>query len=771
MALPVLSSYRLQLRGESSGFAFTFADAEDLLDYLDGLGVSHLYLSPILTAARGSNHGYDVTDPTTVSPELGGPDGLARLSAAARSRGMGLIVDIVPNHVGIDDPQQNAWWWDVLRHGRDSPYAAFFDIDWELDEAGRIVLPILGSDDDVADLKVDADLLRLGDLALPIAPGTGAGSGPEVHDRQHYRMVGWRNGVCGYRRFFSITSLAGLRQEDRAVFDASHAEVARWFGAGIVDGVRIDHPDGLSDPCGYLAWLRELTGPDAWIVIEKILAADEALEPTLPVAGTTGYDVLRQVGGVFVDPAGEPALTALVDSAGVDYRAMPKLLAELKTHAATDTLASELARLRRAIAAAAGTDHPQLPEAIAALLTHIGVYRSDYPGLVALLPTALAETQSESPRLGPALEVLAAALAHDGAHADEPATRLQQLCGAVTAKAVEDCLFYRDARLVSLNEVGGEPHRFGVGLAEFHHNAAVRARLWPQTMTTLTTHDTKRGEDVRARIGVLSQVPSLWTEFVTRWEVRAPSPDPATGQFLWQNIFGVWPVSGQITAELRGRLHAYTEKAIREAAWHTSWNDPDAAFEDAVHRWLDTILDGPVAGQLTELVAKLNPHAASDALGQKLLALTVPGVPDIYQGTELWDDSLVDPDNRRAVDYAARRAALKELQHPKIRVVATALRVRRSRPEAFLRGDYAPVLAEGEASDHVVAFRRGADIVVAVTRWTVRLAESGWGSNTVVPLPAGTWKDALNGAVADGPTSAAQLFADLPVALLERHHD
>lgn len=769
MDLPILSTYRLQLRGESSGSAFTFADAEDLLDYLDDLGVTHLYLSPIMTATTGSSHGYDVTDPTTVSPELGGRDGLARLSAAARARGLGLVVDIVPNHVGIDQPRQNPWWWDVLRNGRSSPYATFFDIDWDLDQDGRIVLPVLGSDEDAADLTVDGDVLRLGDLALPIAPGTAGGTGPEVHDRQHYRLVGWRNGVCGYRRFFSITSLAGLRQEDRAVFDATHAEVGRWFAEGLVDGVRIDHPDGLSDPCGYLAWLRELVGPSAWIVIEKILAVDEALEPTLPVGGTTGYDVLREVGGLFVDPQGAPALTALVESSGVDHRALPDMLADLKIRSATDTLGSELSRLRRSIAAAAGADHPQLPAAVATLLTHLGVYRSDYPGLVALLPTALAETEAAAPELGPALQVLAAALARGG----EPATRLQQLCGAVTAKSVEDCLFYRDARLVSLNEVGGEPHRFGVGAAEFHHSAASRARMWPQAMTTLTTHDTKRGEDVRARIGVLSQVPSLWAEFVARWETRAPSPDPATGQFLWQNIFGVWPVSGQVTRELRDRLHGYAEKAIREAAWHTSWNDPDTDFEDAIHRWLDSVLDGPVAGQLTELVAQLNPHAASDALGQKLLALTVPGIPDVYQGTELWDDSLVDPDNRRPVDYAARRAALHELQHPKIRVVTTALRVRRAHPDSFLRGDYVPVLADGDAADHVVAFRRGSnggDIVVAVTRWTVRLAESGWG-NTVLPLPDGTWKDALTGAVADGPTSAAQLFADLPVVLLERHHD
>ena len=766
MAFPVLSTYRLQLRGSSSGFGFTFADAENLLDYLDELGVSHVYLSPIITAARGSSHGYDVTDPTTVSAELGGPDGLARLSAAARARGMGLIVDIVPNHVGVDQPEQNAWWWDVLRHGRSSPYATFFDIDWDLDESGRIVLPILGSDDDVADLQVDGELLRLGDLALPIAPGTGQGTGPEVHDRQHYRLVGWRSGIVGYRRFFSITSLAGLRQEDRAVFDASHAEVARWFSEGLVDGVRIDHPDGLADPSGYLAWLRELLGPDAWIVIEKILAVDEALEPTLPINGTTGYDVLREVGGVFVDPAGATALTELVTSAGVDFHATPMTVADLKIHAATDTLASELRRLRRSIVAAAGTDHQLLAEAVAALLSHIEVYRSDYPGLAAVLPTALAETQAAQPELAPALQVIAAGLASGG----EPATRLQQLCGAVTAKAVEDCMFYRDARLVSLNEVGGEPHRFGVGGAEFHHSAATRLRMWPQTMTTLTTHDTKRGEDVRARIGVLSQVPSLWTEFLARWEIAAPSPDVATGQFLWQNIFGVWPASGQVSDELRGRLHAYAEKAIREASWHTSWNDPDAAFEEAIHRWVDTVLDGPVAGQLTELVAQLNSHAASDALGQKLLALTVPGIPDIYQGTELWDDSLVDPDNRRPVDYAARRAALTELQHPKIRVATTALRLRRCRPDTFLHGAYVPVLAAGDASDHIVAFRRGDDVVVAVTRWTVRLSEAGWG-NTVLPLPDGSWTDTLTGAVASGPTSAAELFANLPVVLLERNSD
>jgi (1->4)-alpha-D-glucan 1-alpha-D-glucosylmutase len=762
MAFPVLSTYRLQLRGKSSGFGFTFADAENLLDYLGELGVSHLYLSPILTPVGGSAHGYDVTDPTTVSAELGGAEGLARLSSAARARGMGLVVDIVPNHVGVDKPDQNPWWWDVLRHGESSAYAPFFDIDWELAD-GRIVLPVLGSDDDAADLTVDGGLLRLGNLAFPIAPGTDDGTGPEVYDRQHYRLIGWRNARGGYRRFFSITSLAGLRQEDRSVFDTSHAEVARWFAEGLVDGVRIDHPDGLWDPSGYLCRLRELIGPDAWIVIEKILAVDEALEPTLPIDGTTGYDTLREIGGIFVDPNGAPALTALFESAGIDYQQMPAMLADLKTAAATDTLAAELDRLRRSIVAAAGGDHPQLPAAVAALLTHIDVYRSDYPGLTAILPTALAKTQSAAPEFDAPLQLIATALA-DG---DEPAARLQQLCGAVTAKAVEDCLFYRDARLVSLNEVGGEPHRFGVGAAEFHHRAAARARLWPQTMTTLSTHDTKRGEDVRTRIGVLSQVPSLWAEFVARWETVAPAPDPATGLFLWQNIFGVWPATGEITGELRDRLHAYGEKAMREAAWHTSWLEPNADFEAAVHGWLDAVLDGPVARELTNLVTRLQPHTQNDALGQKLLALTVPGVPDIYQGTELWDDSLVDPDNRRPVDYATRRQALNSLQHPKIRVVKAALKLRRARPDTFLRGGYHPVLAAGASADHVVAFLRGDDVLIAVTRWTVHLEQNGWG-DTAVELPDGSWTDALTGAVVTGRVQAVELFAELPVALLER---
>lgn len=741
MAFPVLSTYRLQMRGSASGAAFTFDDAIEVLDYLDNLGVSHLYLSPILTAVEGSTHGYDVTDPTTVSAELGGPHGLARLSEAARARGMGLIVDIVPNHLGVDKPEQNRWWFDVLEHGRSSPYASYFDIDWDLDPDGRIILPVLGSDNDAA------------------PPGYPA-------DNQHYRLTGWRTGVCGYRRFFSITSLAGLRQEDRAVFDATHVEVKRWFDEGLVDGVRIDHPDGLSNPAGYLAWLRELAGPQAWIVVEKILAVDEPLDMALPVAGTTGYDALREIGGLFVDPAGAGPLTELFNSSGIDYADLPDLARRLKAEAVTTTLASELGRVCRTIVASTGIGHADLPTAVAELISRIPVYRSDYLSLSLVLSEALAQTSSAHPELADPLAIVSAALSTSTA----AAVRIQQLCGAATAKSMEDCLFYRDARLVSLNEVGGEPERFGVSIAEFHQRAATRARLWPHAMIALSTHDTKRGEDVRARIGVLSQVPSLWEQYVGAWQRRTPPPDPATGLFLLQNMFGIWPADGAVTDELRGRLHAYAEKAIRESGMHTSWHDPDTEFEASVHTWIDAVIDGPVATELVGLLGRLDLHARSDALGQKLLALTVPGVPDVYQGTELFEDSLVDPDNRRPIDYRARRDALAAMNHPKIRVVSAALRLRRDRPATFTDGGYTPVLAQGPAADHLVAFMRGDDMLTAVNRHTIRLSEKGWG-DTSLTLPSGTWTDRISGGRFSGTVLAVELFADLPVALLVRDDD
>lgn len=733
----------------------TFDDALALLPYLDDLGVSHLYLSPVLTAVAGSTHGYDVTDPTAISAELGGPEGFARLSAAARARGMGLVVDIVPNHVGVERPEQNPWWWDVLAHGRSSRFSAYFDIDWDLDPDGRIVLPVLGSDADVDDLAVDGDVLRLGDRSWPIRPGTGAGTAAEVYARQAYRLTGWQSGFCGYRRFFSITSLAAVRQEDPDVFDASHAEIGRWFREGLVDGLRVDHIDGLTDPAGYLSRLRELTGPDAWIVAEKILAADEPLEPSLPIGGTTGYDVLREIGGLFVDPDGADVLTELARETRCDVR-------ELKVKVATETLASELSRLCRAIVRVTGTDDAALPTAIAEVVSRVGVYRTDYRVLSAVLPEAISETTSAAPELAPALQLVTTALQQP-----EPAARLQQLCGAVTAKAVEDTQFYRDARLVSLNEVGGTPERFGMSTAEFHQRAAARRGDWPATMVTLSTHDTKRSEDVRARITVLSQCADRWARRVKRWTTVCLPPDEGTGLFLWQNIIGVWPVSGDVDDSVRERLHAYAEKAIREAELHTDWEQPDREFEGAVRDWIDALLDGPVANEVTAFVGQLDEAARCDAVAQKLLALTVPGIPDVYQGTELFDDSLVDPDNRRPVDFARRQTELTALSHPKIRVVAAALRSRRERPDTYLSGDYTPIVADGPAADHVIAFLRGSDVLVVVPRWTLKLDQSDC-ADTAIALPEGDWTDRLTGRTWSGTVTADALFAELPGALLEK---
>ncbi len=446
------------------------------------------------------------------------------------------------------------------------------------------------------------------------------GSAAEVYGRQHYRLIGWKRNVCGYRRFFSITSLAGLRQEDRSVFDATHVEVKRWFTEGLVDGIRIDHPDGLSDPAGYLRWLRELTGPDAWIVIEKILAVDEALDPTLPVAGTTGYDALREIGGLFVDPTGKQALTELVDSAGGDYALTPVVARELKIDAINETLRSELGRLCRAIVAAADDDHPDLAAAVAALLSHIGVYRSDYLSLATVLPVALAETADEAPHFAEPLAIIAVAIATS----TEVAARLQQLCGAATAKSMEDCLFYRDARLISLNEVGGEPEWFGVGAAEFHDR-----RRGPGPPVAVgdddavhPRHQARRGRprpDRRAVAGAVA---------VGRagGQVGRGRASPRPGDCTLPAAERVRSVAGRRRRSPRScatRLHAYAEKAIREAGTHTTWNDPDDGFESAVHDWLDEVFDGPVGTELTSLVARLDAYGHGDALGQKLIQLTV----------------------------------------------------------------------------------------------------------------------------------------------------
>ncbi|WP_082392879.1 malto-oligosyltrehalose synthase [Nocardia arizonensis] len=784
----VRSTYRLQLRPDT----LTFADARTIAEYLQQLGISHLYLSPILTATHGSTHGYDVVDPTTVAAALGGPAGLKALSDEVRSRGMGLIVDLVPNHVGVADPRQNPWWWDVLRNGRESSFQHFFDIDWSSGNGagGRLALPVLQNDNDPAALTVDRSgaepMLALHDLRFPIAPGTDGDNALRIHDRQHYRLVSWKAGVCTYRRFFAVSSLAAIRQEDPEVFEISHRELAAWCEHDLIDGVRIDHPDGLSDPSSYLARLRRVIGPQRLLLVEKILANREPLDATLPVDGTTGYDALAGLGGVLIDPEGEQVLTELsrrFAGHGSDRAWVGETEHRIKRAVAESILAPEVRRLVAAIkrdAVADSFDTLALTNATIEVLAFMPVYRADYAPLAGMTGAVVAEVEKRNSELTVPLSVLVTALAAKG----EAAVRFGQVCGAITAKAVEDTMFYQGARLVSLQEVGGNPARFGHSLNEFHLANTERAERWPATMTTLSTHDTKRGEDVRARIGVLSQAAGIWARSVESWLEQTPPPDGATALFLLQNMFGVWPADGRPASSvpgLRERLHLFAEKAIREAGTRTSWEEPDAEFESTVHGWIDAVIDGPVGSELGDLVHDLAPHAWSDSLAQKLLQLCGPGVPDVYQGCELWEDSLVDPDNRRPVDFAARIGMLQSLTGTptldtsgaaKMWIVAYALWLRRERPDCFVGGNYLPLFALGDHADRLVAYARGRagaapEVIVAATRHSVGLVESGWG-DTTLDLPAGNWTDRLTGQSFQGRATLSTLFGRLPVALLVR---
>ncbi|MBF6239604.1 malto-oligosyltrehalose synthase [Nocardia otitidiscaviarum] len=785
---PVRSTYRLQLRPD----ALTFADARAIAEYLQQLGISHLYLSPVLTAMPGSTHGYDVTDPTTVSAALGGPAGFKALSDEVRGRGMGLIVDLVPNHVGVADPRQNPWWWDVLRNGKQSPYAHYFDIDWSTGNGagGRIALPVLAGETDVAALSVDRTgpepMLALRDLRFPIAPGTDGENALRTHDKQHYRLVTWKSGLCGYRRYFTVGGLAAVRQEETAVFDATHRELAAWCEHDLIDGVRVDHPDGLARPTEYLTRLRRLIGPQRLLLVEKVLSNREPLDATLPIDGTTGYDALADLGGVLLDPDGEPALTELsrrFTGHGSDRAWFTEQEHRIKRAVAETMLVPEMRRLVAAIkrdAKAETCDTMALTNATIEVLSFMPVYRTDYAPLAGMVGAVVAEVARRNSELTTPLQVLVTALAVGG----EAATRFHQVGGAITAKAVEDTMFYRAARLVSLQEMGADPVRFGCSPIEFHLANAERATRWPAGMTALSTHDTKRGEDVRARIGVLSQVADTWAQAVTAWDEIAPGPDGATTLFLLQNMFGVWPADGRPAATvpgLRDRLHLFAEKAMREAGTRTSWEEPDIEFEQAVHQWIDTVIDGPVGAELGDLVADLAPHAWSDSLAQKLLQLGGPGIPDVYQGCELWEDSLVDPDNRRPVDFNHRILLLQSLTGTpdldpsgaaKMWIVAYALWLRRERPECFVGGTYTPLFATGDHAQRLIAYARGRrgeppEVIVAATRHSVALAETGW-TDTVLDLPQGDWTDRLTGHTFSGRARLEKLFARLPVALLVR---
>jgi len=732
------STYRLQLTS-----SFTLFDAAEVVPYLADLGVDWVYLSPILEAEEGSEHGYDVLRHDRVDPSRGGAEGLAALSAAAREHGLGVLVDIVPNHVGVASPVPGTWWWDVLQHGASSRYASWFDIDWEAG-GGKVLWPVVG-DDDTGSIEVDAGegVVRYHDFTLPMAPGT------STLEEQHYELASWRraDSELNYRRFFTVKELSGIRVEDPEVFDASHVEIRRWFDEGLVDGLRVDHPDGLRDPGDYLDRLAELTG-GGYVLVEKILEPGEELPTSWATAGTTGYDAMALIDRVLTDPA--PGLPLLPE--GVDFHDM----VHATKRAVTDQgLRAEVRRIVRELPATS-VDTATLEDAVAELLTCFPVYRSYLPRGREHLDEAFTAARASRPDLGPAYDALEGVLSDP----EQPAARrFQQTSGMVMAKGVEDCAFYRYARLTSLNEVGGDPSVFSVPVADFHEAMAKRQREWPHAMTAGTTHDTKRGEDTRARIAVLAELPEVWQTHLDRLQELAPISDPAFASLLWQAVLGVWPAS-------RERLHGYAEKAMREAGDHTTWTDPDEAFEAEVHRAVDAAYDVPeVAAELDALLGRFAEPGWANALSAKLLSLTSPGVPDVYQGSELWEFNLVDPDNRASVDFDLRRAVLAgTAQDPaavKLHLVGSALRLRRARPELF--ASYTPLEATGSAAEHVVAFDRGGVVAVA-TRLPVGLAEAGGWRDTELTLPKGEWVDALTGRPAS--SSLAELLSRHPVALL-----
>jgi len=753
------STYRLQVRA-----SFDLHAAADACDYLATLGAGAVYLSPLLPSVRGSDHGYDVVGFDTIDAARGGIDGWTRLLAAARARGLELVADIVPNHTGVADARQNPAWWDLLRLGAESAYASWFDIDWNL---GRLLLPVLGDAFDPSELEVVGGELRYYENRFPLAPGTEPApdeSAAAVHDRQHYELVNYRRADTeqNYRRFFAVTTLAGLRVEDQAVFTATHEQITRWLHEDAIDGLRIDHPDGLTDPRGYLVRLRALAGDDAWITVEKILEPGEDLPDDWPVDGTTGYDALAEVGGLFIDPSAEAAFGGLYRELTGDESGFAEHVERGKRDAVSTILQSEVSRLARL---APGND--QVAEALSELLVAFPVYRSYLPVGAPHLATAIERASAARPDL---VDTIGALCSRLGDPSDELCVRFQQTSGAVMAKGVEDSAYYRYTRFIALNEVGGDPARFGIGPADFHAAQRRRQQNAPCGMTTLSTHDTKRGEDVRARLAVLSELPDEWAGLARRLMAAAPVPDPTLGYLLWQTFAG----AGFIEPE---RMHAYAEKAMREAALGTTWIDPDAAFEAAVHAAVDAAYDSPeVRDPLTEFVTRIAPFGLTNSLAQKLVQLTMPGVPDVYQGTELWENSLVDPDNRRAVDFDARRALLDILDGAveappidgsgaaKLWVVSRTLRLRRDWPDLF--AGYDPLAAEGAAAEHAVAFDRGGAITVA-TRLPVRLERDGGWRDTTMEL-AGKCTDVISGTSYRGTVALADLLGGYPVALLVR---
>lgn len=808
----VRATMRLQLHQ-----GFTFADAARLAPYLARLGISHLYSSPILTARTGSMHGYDVTDPTRINPELGGEEGFRRLVAALRAERLGLIVDIVPNHMAADPA--NPWWRDVLRQGQASRHARMFDIDWHPDNPlleGKLLVPVLGRQygDALAagEIVLTRDAtewqVRCSDHVLPIAPCdqaeiealSPAAYHPATEDgrarlhrlleRQHYRLAWWRTAgdEINWRRFFDINELVGVRVEDPEVFETTHALLFSLYAEGLIDGVRVDHVDGLADPRGYCRRLRarlhELAlERTAYIVVEKILGAQESLAADWGVDGTSGYDFMDEVNAVQHDPAAQAPLESLwATLSGRSAAFMQEAVAarrellERSFTAQLDGVTAALHCVALQQPATRDASRPALRRAAVELLAHFPVYRSyavgdDRPDADGpLLAQALDEAREAQNLVDPSVLTLIVDClrAPDGPARRVATTRFQQLSAPIAAKAVEDTAFYRYGRLLSRNDVGFDAGRLGAGSAEFHRRCAARRERIPDAMLATATHDHKRGEDVRARLAVVSEMPDEWAATLRRWMAMnaahraavdgAPAPSPGDEVMLYQTILGCWPMMLDPADDgsrdrFAARIARWQEKALHEAKLVTSWTSPNRPYEAAARVFLDRILGAgsrfPAA--VARCAERVSAAGAVNGLAQVLLKLTVPGVPDLYQGTEFWDQSLVDPDNRRPVDFDERSRALEAAHSPtelttcwrdgrvKQALIARVLEARRHRPTLFARGDYTPLEVEGPCAAHVIAFARrrdGASLVTIVPRLPLALLPSGDG----ILIPPAAWQ-------------------------------
>ncbi|MFL5236603.1 MAG: malto-oligosyltrehalose synthase [Rhizomicrobium sp.] len=836
------ATYRIQFHK-----LFPFVAAVPLAPHLRRLGISHVYTSPILKARAGSMHGYDVVDHSILNPELGGEAGFRRLAAALGENGLGLIVDIVPNHMAAD--AGNGWWMDVLARGRASRFASYFDVDWDVLD-GKILLAILGrpywqaleAREVALERKDGKPLLRYFDHVLPLRPQdenvdpaafSTSEALHELLERQHYRLAWWRTlaDTINWRRFFDVPDLIALRQETGGVFEATHAKIFELYREGLIDGVRVDHVDGLKDPASYsgrlrssldsLASFRSPPDADPYVVVEKILGAGESLPSDWSVDGTTGYDFMNQVSAVQHAPGAAELLANFWHRFSGRPAAFEDEERAARVETATGSFESALARTAETFGALAALSRsgpditaPAMRRGLLRILQQLRVYRTYATGGPDSPPPgqqfdAAVEAAMQGARGADRLAIgFVADAMHDGVSSDasEAVRRFNQLSAPVAAKAVEDTAFYRYGRLLSRNDVGFNPATLATAPADFHAAMAQRGTSFSHAMLATATHDHKRGEDVRARLAVLSEIPDDWTSTIEQWfAINAPHRSdaifPGDEYQLYQTLLGVWPLElmphdAAGLAALSERIAAWQEKALREAKLRTSWLDPDAQFESANKGFARALLDPQRSHAFLEslfgLVERIGPAGALNGLVQAALRCTVPGVPDCYQGTEFWDLSLVDPDNRRPVDYAARISALATGNSPadllqswrdgrvKQALIAKLLNLRKQMPQLFSDGDYLPLQASGRGQDHVLAFARraGSDhVIVAVPLRCAAACRKEpmpdpqfWQDTSLIlreHLQSRSWKSLFgNPVLAEDNLRCADLFGRFPVAVL-----